>query len=191
MNRLAVIFVEGDTEVDFYKKLVSYYRNQLGGRLSCRVEYGNVKGVGNYQSKAVRIFQKSIIPKYPNCEYHAFLCYDSDVFDLTRKPQVDWNSVVKALKQAGAKKVGQVKARQSIEDWFLYDKTGLRKFLQLPKNFQMNGYSGQKGIEELFRQARRTYIKGRACKGLVDALDMSVIVKGISSEIQKLANELI
>lgn len=47
MNRLAVIFVEGDTEVDFYKKLVSYYRNQHGGRLSCRVEIRNVRGVGN------------------------------------------------------------------------------------------------------------------------------------------------
>ena len=30
MNRLAVIFAEGDTEADFYKKPVSYYRNQHG-----------------------------------------------------------------------------------------------------------------------------------------------------------------
>lgn len=56
MKKLVVIFVEGDTEVEFYKKLVWYYRTQNGDRLSCRVEYGNVKGVGNYQSRAVRIF---------------------------------------------------------------------------------------------------------------------------------------
>ena len=191
MNRLVVIFVEGDTEVEFYKKLVRYYRTQNGDRLSCRVEYGNVKGVGNYQSKAVRIFLKSIMPKYPNCECHAFLCYDTDAFELRQKPPVNWNSVAKALKQAGAKKVGQVKARQSIEDWFLYDKAGLRKFLKLPGNFQMNGYSGQNGLKDIFKKARRVYIKGGACKELIDALDMSVIVKGISSEIQELEKELI
>ena len=57
MNRLAVIFVEGDTEVDFYKKLVSYYRNQHGGRLSCRVEIRNVRGVGN-KEQGVKDFQE-------------------------------------------------------------------------------------------------------------------------------------
>ena len=173
MNRLAVIFVEGDTEVDFYKKLVSYYRNQHGGRLCCRVEIRNVRGVGNYQSKVVRTFRKSIIPQYPGYEYHVILSYDSDVFEFSRKPQVDLDSVVKELKQSGAVNVEQVKAVRSIEDWFLYDTEGLRKFLHLPSKFQMKGYSGQKGLEELFRKAKRTYIKGSACKGLVDALDMS------------------
>ena len=47
MNKLVVIFVEGDTEVNYNKKLVSYYRNQHGGRLNCRVEIRNVRGVGN------------------------------------------------------------------------------------------------------------------------------------------------
>ena len=61
------------TEVDFYKKLVSYYRNQHGGRLCCRVEIRNVRGVGNYQSRVLRTFRKSIIPHYPGYEYHVIL----------------------------------------------------------------------------------------------------------------------
>ena len=48
----------------------------------------------------------------------------------------------------------------------------------------MKGYSGQKGLEELFRKAKRTYIKGSACKGLIDALDISVIAGRIRSGIQ-------
>ena len=95
------------------------------------------------------------------------------------------------LKQSGAANVEQVKAVRSIEDWFLYDTEGLRKFLHLPGRFQMTGYSGQKGLEELFRKAKRTYIKGSACRGLVEALDMSVIIGRIRSEIQKLEKELI
>lgn len=190
MNKLVVIFVEGDTEVEFYKKLVRYYRTKNGDRLSCRVEIKNVGGVGNYQSRAVRIFQKCIIPKNHNCEYHVFLCYDSDVFELSRKPQVDWDSVGNGLMQAGAASVEQVIAVRSIEDWFLYDKAGLRKFLKLPGNFQMNGYSGQNGLKDLFKKARRVYIKGRECKGLVEALDMQVIVNSISSEIEELKKEL-
>ena len=139
----------------------------------------------------LRTFRKSIIPQYPDYEYHVILSYDSDVFEFSRKPLVDWDSVVKELKQSGAANVEQVKAVRSIEDWFLYDTEGLRKFLHLPGRFQMKGYSGQKGLEELFRKAKRTYIKGSACRGLVEALDMSVIIGRIRTEIQKLEKELI
>ncbi|MEE3393846.1 MAG: hypothetical protein VZR23_09285 [Lachnospiraceae bacterium] len=191
MNKVVIIFIEGDTEVDFYKKLVGYYREKNGGRLSCRVEVKNVKGVGNYQNKVLRIFENRIIPQYPGYEYHVVLCYDSDVFEFSRKPPVDWNSVVRALKSAGVKKVEQVRAVRSIEDWFLCDLEGLRSFLHLPKKFSMTGYTGQKGLEQLFRKANRTYIKGTECRGLVDALDISVIVGKIRSEITKIEQELI
>ena len=83
----------------------------------------------------------------------------------------------------------QVKAVRSIEDWFLYDTEGLRKFLHLPGRFQMKGYSGQKGLEELFRKAKRTYIKGSACDELIKALDMSVIISHIGTEIKEIEDE--
>ncbi len=85
MDKLVVIFIEGDTEVDFYKKLVSYFREKRGGRLNCCIEVKNVKGVGNYQSKVCRIFEKMILPQYPGFEYHVFLCYDTDAFEFSRK----------------------------------------------------------------------------------------------------------
>lgn len=190
MDKLVVIFIEGDTEVDFYKKLVSYFREKRGGRLNCRVEVKNVKGVGNYQSKVCRIFEKMILPQYPGFEYHVFLCYDTDAFEFSRKPPVNWATVVKALKAAGASQVQQVRAVHSIEDWFLYDSEGLKKFLHLPRKFSMTGYAGQKGLEQLFRKANRTYIKGRECKGLVDALDIEIIINQIRPEVDKIEKEM-
>ena len=57
---IVTVFVEGDTEVDFYKKLIAYFREKNGGRLHCKVDVRNVKGVGRYQNKVCRIFENSV-----------------------------------------------------------------------------------------------------------------------------------
>ena len=143
----------------------------------------NVKGVGKYQNKVCRIFENSVRKQYPDHDYKVVLCYDSDVFEFSRKPPVDWDKVTKALCEKGADDVRLVKAVTSIEDWFLYDVEGLRKFLKLPKKFKMTGYKGQKGLAQLFLKAKKTYIKGVRCNGLIEALDLSVIIPKIEDEI--------
>ena len=62
---IVTVFVEGDTEVDFYKKLIAYLREKNGGRLQCKVDVRNVKGVGRYQNKVCRIFENSVKKQYP------------------------------------------------------------------------------------------------------------------------------
>ena len=96
---LALIFVEGDTEVDFYNKMKEHLRHKLGGKLACEVKIHNLKGVGQYQNTAQRIFEKRIKVDYPPEEYryHVFLCYDTDVFEYEKKPPVDWSKVIKML----------------------------------------------------------------------------------------------
>ena len=37
-DTVVTVFVEGDTEVDFYKKLIAYLREKKGGRLSCKLD---------------------------------------------------------------------------------------------------------------------------------------------------------
>lgn len=189
-DTVITVFVEGDTEIDFYKKLIAYLREKNGGRLNCKVEVKNVKGVGNYQSKVGRIFEKSVFAKNPSAEHKVVLCYDSDVFEFSRKPPVDWQAVTKALKARGAREVRQVKAVTSIEDWFLYDPEGLRSYLKLPKKIKMTGYKGQKGLEQLFLKANKTYIKGIKCEGLVNALNLEVILPKIEKEISNLSRLL-
>lgn len=48
-QKLVVFIVEGDTELEFYKQLVLYYRAQHGGWLNCKIEYKSVDGVGKYK----------------------------------------------------------------------------------------------------------------------------------------------
>lgn len=187
---IVTVFVEGDTEVDFYKKLIAYLREKNGGRLHCKVDVRNVKGVGRYQNKVCRIFENSVKKQYPGHNYKVVLCYDSDVFEFSRKPPVDWDEVTKALHEKGADDVRLVKAVTSIEDWFLYDIEGLRKFLKLPKKFKMIGYKGQKGLAQLFLKAKKTYIKGVRCNGLIEALDLDVIIPNIESEIANISELL-
>lgn len=182
---LALIFVEGDTEVDFYNKMKEHLRHKLGGKLACEVKIHNLKGVGQYQNTAQRIFEKRIKVDYPPEEYryHVFLCYDTDVFEYEKKPPVDWSKVIKMLKEHGAHEVLRVEAKTSIEDWFLLDIEGLRSFLKIPRKVKLSGYKGQNGLRQLFLKANRTYIKGIRCAGIVDALDMNVIFPEICGQI--------
>ena len=182
---LALIFVEGDTEVDFYNKMKEHLRHKLGGKLACEVKIHNLKGVGQYQNTAQRIFEKRIKVDYPPEEYryHIFLCYDTDVFEYAKKPPVDWPKVIKMLKELGAHEVLRVEAKTLIEDWFLLDIEGLRSFLKIPRKVKLSGYKGQNGLRQLFLKANRTYIKGIRCAGLVDALDMNVIFPEICGQI--------
>ncbi|MCD7715386.1 MAG: hypothetical protein LUI39_02895 [Lachnospiraceae bacterium] len=186
---ILVIFIEGDTEVDFYNKMVASIREKVG-QPSCTVKIKNVKGVGNYQNRACRIFENGIKKKYPGYRYVVALCYDTDVFLYSRKPPVDWDAVTKALKEKGADQVNLVRAEKSIEDWFLFDMDGLRRFLKISLKTKLPAYKGQKGLEQLFLKANKTYIKGVQCKGLVDALDMEKIFPHICREIRTICNTM-
>ena len=182
---LVLIFVEGDTEVDFYNKIKEHLRLMLGGKFLCEVKVHNLKGVGQYQNIAQRIFEKKIKVTYPEGEYRykIFLCYDTDVFEFAKKPPVNWSKVIDMLKKLGAEEVFRVEAKSSIEDWFLYDIEGVRTFLKIPKKQKLIGYNGQIGLKQLFLKANKTYIKGIRSAGLVDALDMSVIFPKICEQI--------
>ena len=186
---ILTVFVEGDTEADFYKKMIASIRRNLG-KGKCNVEIKNVKGVGNYQSHVCRIFDHSGKKKYPGYNYIVVLCYDTDVFQYSRKPPVDWNAVIKALSDKGADKIEQIRAEKSIEDWFLLDSAGLKRFLKLPAKTSISAYKGQKGLVQLFQKANKSYIKGVQCKGLVDALDMEKIFPHICGEIHILCDTM-
>lgn len=180
-----VIFVEGDTEDEFYRKMVKSIKEKSRQPL-CEVEIKVLKGIGKYQNKASRIFEKGIKNKYPGYKYVVALCYDTDVFAYSSKPPIIWDDVIKTLKDIGADQVTQVRADKSIEDWFLYDIDGLRSFLRIPLKTKLSAstYKGQEGLKKLFLKANKTYNKGVRCSGLVDALDMDKIFPHICSEIR-------
>ena len=65
MSNVLVLFVEGDTELEFYIEVLSFLRSRCrSGMLPCKIIKKNLKGIGNFKNKALRIFTKNILPKY-------------------------------------------------------------------------------------------------------------------------------
>lgn len=179
-----IFFAEGDTEIEFYKKMIEYLHNKKGRFNIDKILFENIKGITNYKNRVNRIFNKRTIIEYPNYEFIVFLCYDTDVFEYEQHPKINWKEIEKDLKKNGAIKIIHVKAKKSIEDWFLKDKNNIIKFLKLSKDTKLKGKNGQEKIKNLFKKANKTYIKGQKCEGLIDNLDMKVILKEVPDELK-------
>lgn len=180
MDKAVIFFVEGDTEEAFYKK----FRETLqqchcdGGKFAVRhVNIKNLKGIANFGRKVISTIEHNRLRKYRGCTLYPVLCYDTDVFELGKKPPVDLDRVadqLKSIREVGG--VYRLGAQRTIEDWLLLDAAGIRKFLKLPEG-KMNGMRcGLEEIRALFKQANKTYVKGKA-EALVEQLDMNLIIK--------------
>lgn len=190
-DKYVVIFYEGDTEEEFYKKVVSKLRAFHNGQLNCKVDCLNVKGIGNYKNRVLRLFIKQIKPDYEKYEYIVFLCYDYDVFKFSNRPPVNMAEVEISLKAAGASKVVQIIANDSIENWFLKDSKGILKYLRLGKSIKIqNRGSSVDILKSVFKKANKIYVKGQKTAGFIDALDLELIMGKICETISPICKEL-
>lgn len=190
-SRGIVFFVEGDTEIEFYKVLVQWLQKQNPqSARSHRIIYRNIKGIKNFQNKIFRIFNNQIVRDNPGIKFDVVLCYDADVFEYARKPPVDWKLLEVDLKRAGANRIIHIKARYSIEDWFLKDYSGILTFLRLPQDTPLPGGTGIQKLKSLFKRANNVYIKGSNLKGFIHQLDMDKIINEITPELKPLIRAL-
>lgn len=192
MNKCLILFVEGDTEVEFYKQVVANARKlHPAGRFDTNIEYRNIRGVGGFKSIALRKFVKEIKPKYEDdCKFTIVLCSDTDVFEFASKPPIKWNQVKKELLNNGASKVIHVQARRSIEDWFLYDTEGILAFLRLSKNSKVSGKNGYDKLQRLYKQANKVYYKGIHSNGMIGRLDIGKIADAVKDQLNPLYKAL-
>ena len=184
-TKVIILFVEGYTEVDFYKALITDIRALHGEEFCCNIEYKNMKGVGNYKNDALRRLG-DVKRKYPESDIYAFLCYDTDAFRFSRKPPVDMKEVRKQLLANGAKKVDLIEANKSIEDWFLYDFDGVKKYLRLSERTPKESGTGQDVIKKLFKKAKRVYVKGDKLDGFIEKLNIPLIRVQVCSNLRPL-----
>lgn len=192
MSKCLVLFVEGDTEVEFYKQVVANARRlHPAGRFDTFIEYRNVRGVGGFKSIALRKFTKEIKRKYgDDCTFIVVLCSDTDVFDFAAKPPIKWDEVKSELTYNGASKVIHVQARRSIEDWFLYDIEGLLGFLRLSKSTKVSGKNGYDKLQRLYKQANKVYYKGIHSNGMIEHLDIEKIANTVKDQLNPLYKAL-
>lgn len=192
MNKCLVFILEGDTEKEFYKYLVQYIKKKHQvTKFSTQIEYLDVKGVGCFKKIAGRKFEKDVKKKYgSDCEYTVVLCRDTDVFELSPKPPVKWEDVKKDFLEKGASRVIDVKAKHSIEDWFLYDLDGIAKFLKVEPPKNLKGKNGYEKLQNLYKKANKVYYKGSKSNGLIQKLSMDVICQNVDRELKPLYTAL-
>lgn len=188
MSKCLVLFVEGDTEVEFYKQVIANARKlHPAGKFDTYIEYRSVGGVGGFKNIALRKFIKQVKTKYDNdCEFTVVLCSDTDVFEFASKPPIKWNEVKKEFEANGAKIVIHVQAKRSIEDWFLYDLEGILKFLRLAKNTKVSGKNGYDKLQRLYKQANKIYYKGIKSNGMIAHLDIYKIADEVKDQLNPL-----
>ena len=192
MNKCLALFVEGDTEVEFYKQVVANARKLCrDGKFDTNIEFRNVGGVGGFKNIALRKFTKDIKPKYENdCEFTIVLCSDTDVFDFAQKPPIKWEDVKESFKSHGATKVIHVQAKRSIEDWFLYDLEGILEFLRLAQNTKVSGANGYDKLKYLYKQANKVYYKGIHSNDMIKRLNIDKISKAVKEQLNPLYKAL-
>ena len=188
MSKCLVLFVEGETEVEFYKQVVANARKLHPRRMfDTSIEYRCIKGIGGFKNEALRKFVKDIKVKYEdNCVFTVALCRDTDVFEFSPKPPVRWDEVENALLESGASKVIHVEARHCIEDWFLYDAESIIGFLRLNKKTKVSGKSGYEKLQRLYKQANKVYYKGIKSNGMIEHLDIEKIVDIVKDQLNPL-----
>lgn len=94
------------------------------------------------------------------------------------------------LIQNGAEKVIHIRAEKSIEDWFLLDMEGIKRFLKLKSDVQPNGANGYEKLKFLFKKANKIYTKGQEVNGFIQVLDIGMISKKVSTGLELLYTEL-
>ncbi|MDO4720136.1 MAG: hypothetical protein Q4A78_05700 [Peptostreptococcaceae bacterium] len=178
--------------MEFYKQVVADARKlHPVGKFDTSIEYKNVRGIGGFKSIALRKFINEIKPKYEkDCEFTIVLCSDTDVFDFAAKPPIKWDEVKKELKDHGASETIHVQAKQSIEDWFLYDLEGILGFLRLSKNTKVSGKSGYDKLQRLYKQANKVYYKGMKSNSMIGRLNIEKIANSVKDQLNPLYKAL-
>ncbi len=191
MNKCLVLFVEGDTEVEFYRQVIAHARKlRPNGMFDTSIECKSINGVGGFKNIVLRKFVKEIKPKYDDCAFIVVLCRDTDVFELSPKPPIKWDEVERDLRTNGATDVIHVEARHSIEDWFLYDAEGIISFLRLNKKTKVAGKDGYDKLKRLYKQANKMYYKGMKSNGMVSRLDIEKITDAVKDQLNPLYKAL-
>lgn len=196
MDTHVLIFVEGDTDYEFYRSLLAVLRTLLDGKQwsAKSIKTYNIAGIGNYKTDALIQYNevKKNAKKKSGDKFKIIvaLCYDSDVFEYDKKPPVDMKRVAAVLKENGAAKVIHVKAVHSIEDWFLSDTQGIKDYFGEKVKIRNSNKSGYEILKALFKTKNKIYYKGKKVTDLLERLNMLTILENNYDRLRELCSIL-
>ena len=177
MPQVALIYVEGDTEVEFFKKLFWGY---LGRRP--RKTY-NLRGNFNIYNK---ILDKTLnfLTNRSSVQVRIYCFIDRESRD--QNPPLSISVLRSRIKEIPELKkavltADLILATRMIESWFFYDIDGIYKFLKTPRHKRnprkyrpVEKFSAD-DLSQLFVRYGKVYIKGKGCRNFVDHLDLEKI----------------
>lgn len=187
MKEYIVIFVEGETEKEFFSYLLNFYKTKSSTNLR-PYKIINLKGIGNFSSKLSSKLKNDVKVKIDtkgDVVFAVCCAYDTDVFELKAKPPVNWSKVKTDITKLEINRFVQVKAKRMIEDWFLKDIDGLCRFLKIKMRTNLSGKDGFTKIKTIFKSGNRIYLKGTYCHKFMDDLDILKIRNSIKKELEE------
>lgn len=128
--------------------------------------------------------------KNQNKEFVVVMCYDTDIFEFASVPPIDWDKIQNKIEKIGVSQFIQIKANKSIEDWLLYDVSGICHWLRIQVPNRLTGKNGYNKIQNLFKSGNKIYIKGKRVSGLLQRLDIAKIMDKASEELEQLISIL-
>jgi len=174
-----LLLYEGDTEKEFYRRMIS---NNVPNR-RIRISYDNLKGIStNINSKVIAKIKKHLENNPSEDNVNVFLGIDREG-DRTNESPIDINHILKTLSPAKQRIAGiiEILATQDLESWLFIDIEGIFNFLRVPRRsrnprrFQNIESFNHRNLSYLFRQYKRVYSKGHRVEGLLESLDLNKI----------------
>lgn len=209
-SRGVAFILEGDTEKVFYLALLEHFCKKHSGWDLTKINDSKLGEVyyalmSEERNIVIKIFVVGTISQlahsgtwfenrchkaYPSLKWTVFLCYDTDDYmpNITKFYEGDWDELRKRLAKSKAHEVIDLAAQADIEDIMLLDCDGIFKFLGIAPCPIPPGSKGKRKMKRLFRLLGpgSAYHEGMRAKGLIDALDLDLIIKSAPLDFQKI-----
>ena len=172
-----LVFVEGDTEILFYKRIrEKYFENAR-----CKI----INLEGNW-SIIQKVLDKTTahLNAHPETEFIVCICIDKD--SRSSKAPIDMQLIEEELKNYPNIKSENIRlflAVQDIESWFFHDIEGIYSFLKFPtsrlkiRKFSTVEKLNHQDLSKLFKEAKTDYRKGYASENFINNINLEIIRK--------------
>lgn len=186
-----VLFVEGETEKEFYEALMKFYFKNYSPKIK-GYKIFNVKGISRFETKVATKLKYDVVPHHDVSNIKVVCCYDSDVFELAQKPPTNWEIVKKKVNELGINSFSEVKAVRMIEDWFLKDLKGLCQYLKIEEPKRVEGKDGLGKIKTLFKKGKKPkiYQKGSYSHKFIPSLNLLTIRNSVKLDLSVVESAL-
>ena len=168
-----LFLVEGKNEKTFYEKLWVVLEEKNPLLKEIQKQFISLNGYTRFENKAYGL-SKDYCSKNPTHKTTVFLCFDTDVFERNEYDRARIDRTIDRIKTLPlVRLVKEIKAKPSLERFFLEDPNAISNYLQISFDLCMVDPSrGLGGIKDIFRRANRYYTKNNdAISQLIALID--------------------